>query len=45
MQRLKQILHSLAGGKSQKAICAEVHCSKRVVSGYKKMAERMSWIA
>lgn len=38
MQRLKLILHSLASGKSQSAICAEVHCSKRTVSGYKRLA-------
>jgi len=39
MQRLRQILHSLACGKSQNAICAEAHCSKRMVSGYKQVAD------
>lgn len=38
MLRTKQILQLLAGGMSQNKICAEVHCSKRMVSAIKTIA-------
>lgn len=38
MLRIKQILQLLADGTSQKKICSEVHCSKRMVSSVNKTA-------
>lgn len=45
MQKLRQILLLLSNGSSQKRICGEVHCSKRTVSEYNKIAQttRMSY--
>ena len=39
MLRTKQILQLLSGGLSQNKICAEVRCSKRLVSAVKKRAD------
>jgi len=39
MLRTKQILMLLSKGTSQSAICAEVHCSKRLVSSVKQHAD------
>lgn len=39
MLRTKQILMLLGKGTSQSAICAEVHCSKRLVSAVKRQAD------
>lgn len=39
MLRTKQILLLLGKGTSQSAICAEIHCSKRLVSAVKRQAD------
>lgn len=39
MQKLRQILLLLSNGASQQRICKEVHCSKRTVSNYRKVAQ------
>lgn len=38
MLRIKQILQLLMGGVSQRRICSDVHCSKRMVSAVNKTA-------
>lgn len=38
MLRLRQILQMLGNGIPQVAICGIVHCSKRTVSSYRKIA-------
>ncbi|TWV11310.1 hypothetical protein FQ707_10915 [Bacteroidaceae bacterium HV4-6-C5C] len=44
MLRLRQILQMLANGIPQVEICGLVHCSKRTVSGYRKIASQAaSW--
>lgn len=39
MLRTRQILQMLDAGTPQRAICAEVHCSRRMVSAVKKRAD------
>lgn len=39
MLRTRQILQMLSNGVPQKQICADVHCSKRLVSAIKKKVE------
>ena len=39
MLRTRQILQMLSNGVPQKQICADVHCSKRLVSALKKKVE------
>ena len=39
MQRIRQILQLLGDGLSQNKICAEVRCSKRLVSAVKKKVD------
>ena len=38
MLRIKQILQLLMGGVSQRRICSDVHCRKRMVSAVNKTA-------
>ena len=42
MLRIKQILQLLDDGMSQRKICAEVKCSKRLVSAVKKKADEIT---